>query len=95
MTPDTDNDHHPTAGGNAHLRVLATLLLAGRPNLWHSTHNLLRKYTHTHSHDLQTLGRYIGFRARLSIRTLPTIADMEQGPQTLDEYLRSLSPKSL
>ena len=95
MTPDTDNDHHATAGGNAHLRVLATLLLAGGPNLWYSTHNLLRKHTHTHSHDLQILGCYIGTRARLSIRTLPTIADMEQGPQTLEEYLGSLSPKSL
>ena len=49
MTHDTDNDHHSTAGGNAHLRVLATLLLAGRPNLWYSTHNLLRKHTHTHA----------------------------------------------
>ena len=35
MTPDTVDDQHPTAGGNAHLRVLATLLLAGRPNLWY------------------------------------------------------------
>ena len=58
MTHDTDNDHHSTAGGNARLRVLVTLLLAGRPNLWYSTHNLPRKHTHTHSHDLQTLGRY-------------------------------------
>ena len=54
-----------------------------------------KAHTHTHSHDLQTRGRYIGTRARLSIRTLPTITDIEHRPQTFEEYLRSLSPKSL
>ena len=30
-----------------------------------------KKHIHTYSHDLQSLGRYIGFRAKLSIHMLP------------------------
>ncbi len=74
--------------------MLATLLLAERHNLWYSTHNPLES---TYTHTLTTYKAWVVILVpELSFRsTRCLIAAMEFGPQTLEEYLGSLSPKSL
>ncbi len=76
------------------LRTPATILFAERHNLWYSTHNPLES---TYTHTLTTYKAWVVILVpELSFRTTRCLlVAMEFGPLTLEEYLGSLSPKSL